>query len=164
MNGGDLLQYEFKADIEKYLAEWAPGAAVRNLADLIAFNTREAARELTYFGQETFEGLRAPRPADESGVRAAQGATAARRAREGIDTFMDDETVSRAIVAVSGSPRAAHRPGVRRFGRGRGAGRAAPALAATAGYPHITVPMGFIRGPAVRPVVSSGAPWRRVGR
>ncbi|MFI5213168.1 MAG: amidase family protein, partial [Gemmatimonadales bacterium] len=45
-NGGDLLQYEFKADIERYLAEWAPSASVHNLGDLIAFNQREAAREL----------------------------------------------------------------------------------------------------------------------
>ena len=55
MGGSDLLQYEFKSDIERYLAEWAPTASVHNLDDLIAFNRREAAREMPYFAQETFE-------------------------------------------------------------------------------------------------------------
>ena len=48
----DLLLYEFKADLNAYLGRLAPRVAVHSLADVIAFNTKNAARELRYFGQE----------------------------------------------------------------------------------------------------------------
>src|SRR6185436_3681590 len=50
----EVLLYELKADIAKYLAEFAPGTPHKTLKDLIAFNERERAREMTHFGQELF--------------------------------------------------------------------------------------------------------------
>ena len=47
-----VLLYEFKADLNAYLAMRGPDAEVRSLADLIAFNERHAADEMPYFGQE----------------------------------------------------------------------------------------------------------------
>src|SRR5262249_28741285 len=47
-----VLLYEFKADLNKYFAEWAAGAPVKTLEDLIAFNERNKDRELVHFGQE----------------------------------------------------------------------------------------------------------------
>src|SRR5207253_957690 len=49
-----VLLYEFKADVNRYLAEFAPGARVRTLQDVIEFNERNKEREMPYFGQELF--------------------------------------------------------------------------------------------------------------
>jgi amidase len=144
MNGGDLLQYEFKADIERYLAEWAPTAAVHNLADLIGFNTREAARELVYFGQETFEASdrRGPLTTPEY-VQLRERLQRTARI-EGIDAVMTTNRLD-AVVAVTNSPA---RPIdlVNGDSGGGGSGPGGTGISATAGYPHITLPMGFIRG------------------
>ena len=50
----EILLYEFKADLNAYLAGLAPSVKVRSLADVIAFNEREKAREMPFFGQELF--------------------------------------------------------------------------------------------------------------
>ena len=49
----EVLLYEFKADLNAYLGKLAPGSKIHSLADLIAFNARESAREMPFFGQET---------------------------------------------------------------------------------------------------------------
>jgi amidase len=55
---GEVLRYEFKADLNAYLARRGVrldgGGAVATLADLIAWNERHADREMPYFGQELF--------------------------------------------------------------------------------------------------------------
>src|SRR4029077_2712581 len=48
----EVLLYEFKADLNKYLAALGPAAPVHTLADIIAFNDAHKDRELPYFGQE----------------------------------------------------------------------------------------------------------------
>src|SRR4029079_13299242 len=50
----EILQYEFKADLNAYLA-MRHASSVHTLADIIAFNEREKAREMPYFGQEVFQ-------------------------------------------------------------------------------------------------------------
>ena len=49
-----MLLYEFKADLNAYLAGLGPSARVHSLAEVIAFNEREKAREMPFFGQELF--------------------------------------------------------------------------------------------------------------
>jgi amidase len=143
-NGGDLLQYEFKADIERYLAEWAPSASVHNLEDLIAFNQREAARELTYFGQETFEASarRGPLTAPEY-VQLKERLQRLSRA-EGIDAVMTTNRLDAIVAVTSGPARPIDLVGGDSGGPGGGPG--GTGISATAGYPHITLPMGYIRG------------------
>ncbi len=137
---GDLLQYEFKADIEAYLAEWAPGAGVRTLEDLVAFNRREAAREMPFFGQETFEAAsrRGPLTTPEyAQIRdRLQRATRA----QGIDRVCEEHRLD-ALVAPSTGPA---RPIDLVSGDAGGGGSSS--LAAIAGYPHVTVPMGYVHG------------------
>ena len=58
----DVLLFEFKADINKYLASLAPGDHPRTLKDLIAFNERNREREMPYFGQEIFTKAEAKGP------------------------------------------------------------------------------------------------------
>jgi len=48
----EVLLYEFKADLNKYLASLGPNARVKSLKDIIAFNERDKAREMPWFGQE----------------------------------------------------------------------------------------------------------------
>ncbi len=141
--GGDLLQFEFKTDLEKYFAEWAPTAAVRTLDDLIAFNTREAARELPYFGQETLEASarRGPLTTPEY-VQLKERLQRVARA-EGIDATMQTNRLD-AIVAVSGGP--ARPIDLVSGDSGGGGAPSVTGIAATAGYPHITLPMGYIHG------------------
>ena len=47
-----VLNYEFKANINRYFESLGPGAPVKNLAELIAFNEQHRDREMPFFGQE----------------------------------------------------------------------------------------------------------------
>ena len=51
----EVLLYEFKADLNAYLAGVEPSIGIKSLADVMAFNTKNASRELRYFGQEIME-------------------------------------------------------------------------------------------------------------
>ncbi|HLM72957.1 MAG TPA: amidase, partial [Polyangiaceae bacterium] len=57
-----VLLYEFKADLNVYLATLGPGARVKSLAELIAWNAANKDRELVFFGQELFEMANAKGP------------------------------------------------------------------------------------------------------
>jgi len=137
---GDLLSWEFKTDIERYLAEWAPGATVRTLDDLIAFNRRDAAREMPFFGQEIFEQAvrRGPLTSPEY-LQLKERIQRLTRA-EGIDAVMDQNRLD-ALIAPSAAPA---RP-IDLVNGDSGSGGTS-GLAAIAGYPSITVPMGYVRG------------------
>jgi len=137
---GDLLSFEFKTDLEAYLTEWAPGAAVRSLDDLIAFNRREAAREMPFFGQEIFEqaARRGPLTSPEY-LQVKERLQRLSRA-EGIDAVMDQHRLD-ALVSPSTAPA---RP-IDLVNGDAGSGGTS-GLAAIAGYPSITVPMGFVHG------------------
>jgi amidase len=135
-----VLLHEFKAGLNAYLASLGPAVAVRTLADLIAFNEREAAREMPYFGQELFIRAEATKGLDAPEYRKAL-ATCRRLARdEGIDRVVARHRLD-AIVAPTGGPawtidllNGDHFTG----------GSSTPA--AVAGYPAITVPAGFVHG------------------
>lgn len=139
MNQGELLQYEFKADLERYLAEWAPTSPVRNLDDLIAFNTRESARELPYFGQEILEQSARRGPLSTPEYLQLKERLQ-RTSREAIDGALATHRAV-AIVTMSNSPA---RPIDLVSGDAGGAGSSG--LAAISGYPHVTVPMGYVHG------------------
>lgn len=134
----EVLMYELKTDLNAYLAT-RPGVAVHTLADVIAFNEKNAAREMPIFGQELFEKAQAKGPlTDETYVKAAEKAR--RLAREGIDGPMSQNRLD-AIVAPTGSP-----PWLTDHVNGDSYLGASSSPAAVAGYPSITVPMGFVQG------------------
>ena len=147
-----VLLYEFKADLNAYLREWAPNAPVRSLADLIAFNERERAREMPYFGQEIFELAEAKGPLSEREYVDAL-ATCDRLSRaEGIDVVMNAQRLD-ALVAPTGSPawpidlvNGDHFLG------------ASSTPGAVSGYPHISVPVGRSFGLPVG-LTFLGRPW-----
>jgi amidase len=134
-----VLVTEFKTDLEAYLREAAPAVRTRTLADLIAFNAATP-RELALFGQETFEtSAKAPPLTDPTYLAAV------RRGREssgvqGIDRLLQRDRLD-ALVAPSYGP--AWRTDILIGDKDEGA---VSSLAARSGYPHLTVPMGEIRG------------------
>jgi amidase len=148
-----VLLYEFKADLNRYLAEWAPGAAARTLEDLIAFNERAKDREMAYFGQEIFVQAQAKGPlTDQDYLRALDKDRLLARI-QGIDAVMAEHQLD-ALIAPTGGPASL----IDMVNGDPGGGGSFSSPAAVAGYPHVTVPMGYVRG---LPVGLSfvGRPW-----
>ena len=137
-----VLQTEFKVDLGLYLASTDPARVkTRTLADLIAFNRAHAAGELALFGQETFESSQATQGlADPEYLEALE--TGRRLAGpEGIDRLLRDNDVI-ALVAPTLAPAWLIDPVLKDRYISGGAG----GLAAVAGYPHLTAPMGQVMG------------------
>jgi amidase len=129
---------EFKAGLNAYLSATPPAVRVRSLADLIAFN-RDEPRELALFGQEFFEAAeRTNGTADPEYLKARSAAR--RMARRTLDTAFSAHTLD-AIVTITGGP--AWRIDLVRGDDNSGESTTLPAVA---GYPHLTVPMGAVRG------------------
>ncbi len=135
-----VLQYEFKADLNAYLRSRGPSAPIHSLAGLIAFNQRHRDREMPYFGQERLVEAEARGPlTDKNYVNALAKNHRLSRA-EGIDALLAAHKLD-AIVAPTAGPawltdwiNGDHDTG----------GCSSPA--AVAGYPHVTVPAGFVFG------------------
>ena len=69
----EVLLYEFKADLNAYLAALGPNVKSRTLADLIAFNEENREREMPYFGQEIFVQAQEKGPLTDAGVHEGAG-------------------------------------------------------------------------------------------
>lgn len=135
---GEVMRYEFKADLNAYLAALGPSAPVKTLEEVIAFNEANADREMPWFQQETFLQCQERGPLTEQGYLDAL-AEALRLSRdEGIDAVLAEHRLD-AIVAPTGSP--AWTTDVINGDRYY-MGSSSPA--AISGYPNISVPMGFV--------------------
>lgn len=131
-----VLLYEFKDGLNRYLASLGPQAPVRTIDDVIAFNERNRERELAAFGQETMIRSRDKGPLTEPEYLEALEKSKRLAGREGIDAVMNEHGLD-AIVAPTAGP-----AGTLDYlygDRGEG-GSSSPA--AVAGYPSITVPAG----------------------
>jgi amidase len=135
-----VLLYEFKADLNAYLAALGPEAQVHSLEELIAFNRAHAVQEMPYFGQELFEMAQEKGPlTDEEYVKAR--AECLRLARdEGIDAVMREHNLD-ALCMPTGEP--AWKIDLIDGDHSMG-GASQPA--ALAGYPAINVPAGYTFG------------------
>jgi amidase len=136
----EILLYEFKAGVNAYLAGLGPSAKVRSLADVIAFNERERARSMPFFGQEILIMAQAKGPLTTPAYRRAVSTCRTRARAGGLDAVLDKHRLD-AIVAPTGSPawpidliNGDHFIG------------ASSTPAAVAGYPNVTVPAGEVRG------------------
>jgi amidase len=147
-----VLLYDLRADLDAYLAGLGPGAPVRTLDDVIAFNEANRDREMPYFGQEVFLEAQSKGPLTEPEYLEAR-ARALRLAREeGIDRLLQAESLD-AIIAPTGGPAW---PTDLINGDHFTGGSSSPA--AIAGYPNITVPAGAVRGLPVG-ISFFGAAW-----
>jgi amidase len=132
----EVLLYEYKADLEAYFAS-IPGAQVKTLADLIAFNDRNREREMPYFGQEIVTMAAAKGPLTTPAYKTALAKCRRIARTEGIDAMMTAHRLD-ALFAPTGTP-----AWVTDLVNGDSVGGGSSTLAAVAGYPHITVPAGF---------------------
>ena len=136
----DVLLYEFKADMASYLAEFAPNLPIKSLADIMAFNERNRDRVMPYFAQEHMARAAAKGGLDSKEYLDALANNLKFSREEGIDKALRDNKLD-ALVAPSGSP-----AWLTDFIRGDNSGGGFSSPAAVAGYPHITVPAGNVRG------------------
>ncbi|RPD47719.1 amidase [Hymenobacter sediminis] len=134
----DVLLYEFKDGVNKYLA--TAGAGVKTLSDVIRFNTENKAKAMPFFQQEILE------TSDKlEGLQSAKYQAALRKSHQGARTAIDTvlrENKLDGLVAITNAP--ARCIDLINGDGGGGPGFSSPA--AMAGYPHITVPMGQVHG------------------
>ena len=135
-----VLLYEFKADLNTYLAGLGPDAAVRSLKEIITFNEKHRDREMPYFQQEIFIEAEAKGPLTDKAYRKALAKNLRLSQKEGIDSVMDRHRLD-ALIAPTGGPAW---PTDLINGDHFSGGCSTPA--AVAGYPHITVPAGLVFG------------------
>jgi amidase len=136
----EVLLHELKADLNAYLAEFAAGAPVKSLADVIAFNEKHRDREMPYFGQELFLQAQEKGGLDSPAYLAALDNNRRYSRAEGIDKVMDEHRLDALIAPTSGP---AWMTDLVNGDRDTG-GFSSPA--AVAGYPHVTVPSGMVNG------------------
>lgn len=134
-----VLQYEFKHDLNAYLADLpAASGAPRSLAQLIAFNERERAKEMPWFAQELFEQSQARGALTDKAYRSALAQSKARAGKRGIDSALAKYKLD-ALIAPTAGP-----AWVTDWVNGDHDSGGSSTPAAVAGYPDITVPAGFV--------------------
>jgi len=136
----EVLLYEFKTDLNAYLARLPSGFRVRSLADLIRFNEANAARELPLFDQELLRQAEAKGSPHEAAYHEARETCLNAMRAGGIDAVLSEHGLD-AIVTLTSGPAWQIDPVT---GDSDTGGCSSPA--AVAGYPHITVPAGLYRG------------------
>jgi amidase len=136
----EVLLYEFKADLNKYLAGLGANAPVHTLKELIDFNERNREREMPYFGQELFIRAEAKGPLTTKEYRDALSKNLRLSRAEGIDAVMTKHRLD-ALVAPTGGP-----PWTTDLINGDHFSGASSTPAAVAGYPNINVPAGYVYG------------------
>ena len=136
----EVLLYEFKADLNNYLGRLGPSSPVHSLKDVIDFNEKHRDRELTYFGQDLLIKSQAKGPLTEKKYLQALAKNHLLSRTQGIDFVMRKNRLD-AMVAPTGGPawptdwiNGDHFTG------------GYSSASAVAGYPHITVPAGYVFG------------------
>jgi len=137
-----VLQVEFKYTLNEYLATAAPEVKHRTLKDVIAFNTANADIELPLFDQSIMDASEAQPGIDDAEYKAELVKIVNASGRDGIDKFLKDNNVD-VLVAPSFGPSWLIDVV---YGDNTLGNAGAGYLAAIAGYPHLTVPMGTVRG------------------
>ena len=135
-----VLLYELKADLADYLTELGPKARVKSLRDVIEFNRQHSEREMPYFGQELFLMAEKKGPLTSTAYRKALRKCRRLSRDLGIDAVMTKHQLD-ALVAPTGNPAW---PTDLVNGDHFTGGSSTPA--AVAGYPSVSVPMGFAYG------------------
>ena len=153
--GGDeflVLQYELREGLAAYLASSPAAIPVRTLDEVIAFNEAHAAQELEWFGQEIF--LTAAKTTDRAAYEQARANSLRLAGAEGIDKLLAEHRVSFLVAPTVGPAWTTDLVNGDNYDGSIGAG----SLAAIAGYPHLSVPMGAVHGLPVGLSIM-GAKW-----
>jgi amidase len=136
----EVLLFEFKADLNAYLAGLGPNAPVRSLKEIIAFNEKHSDREMPFFGQDLFIKAEAKGPLTDKTYRAALRKNHLLSRAQGIDLIMRQKRLD-ALIAPTGGP-----AWPTDWINGDHFSGGYSSASAVAGYPHITVPAGYVFG------------------
>jgi len=139
-NEFEVLLYEFKADLNAYLAALPQSSRPRTLKDLIDFNEKNRDREMPFFGQEIFVMAEKKGPLTEKAYRKALEADLRLARKNGIDKTMDKNKLDALVAPTSGPPTLID------LVNGDYGVNGSSTIPAVAGYPHITVPAGLDHG------------------
>lgn len=135
-----VLLYEFKDSINRYLSRLPENAPARTLEQLIEFNEKNREKEMPWFGQEIFIEAQKKGPLMDAAYQEARQKCIRLARAEGIDAVMEQHKLD-ALVTLTGGP-----AWFIDWVNGDSGGGGCSQPAAVAGYPHVTVPAGFIRG------------------
>src|SRR5215204_792127 len=133
----EVLLYEFKHDLNAYLAERGD-PAIRGLEDVIQFNEEHAADELTYFGQEHFIRAQEKGPLTDPVYLDALARNHRLSCQEGIDAVMEQYQLDALVTPTQAPPWA-----IDLVNGDHDLGPSSSAPAAMAGYPVVSVPAGY---------------------
>lgn len=147
-----VLLYEFKADLNRYLAELGPDAPVRTLADIIEWNRKHRDVEMPWFGQEILLQAEKKGPLTSAEYRQALEKNHDRSRAKGIDATLAKHKLD-AIVAPTQGP-----PWLIDLVNGDPGGGSSTTTPAVAGYPSLTVPAGYAAGLPIG-ISFMGAAW-----
>jgi amidase len=136
-----VLSTELKADLNAYLAGSPPAVKSRTLAQLIAFDDAHAREEMKWFGQSMFLEAERTKGLEDPVYLKARAANLRRAGPDGIDRLLAEHDVA-ALISPTQSPA----PVIDLVNGDAGMGPGDSSLAAVAGYPYITVPMGEVHG------------------
>lgn len=136
----EVLHYEFKADLNKYLA--GANGRVKSMADVIKFNEENKARVMPYFGQEHMLAAQEKGSLRDKAYREALAKNRLLTRKNGIDAVMRKFKLD-ALIVPSGGP-----AWMIDLANGDAINwdMESTSPAAVSGYPHITVPMGYVFG------------------
>ena len=135
-----VMMYELKADMKAYLDRRGPGTPVHSLKDIIDFDDKNADKEMPYFKQELFLQSEKKGPLTDKEYIDALKKNHDLSRKKGIDAVMDKYNLD-ALVSPTDSP-----AWMTDLIDGDHFLGGSSSLAAVAGYPHITVPAGFVFG------------------
>lgn len=154
VEGGDeltVLLHELKHDLNVYLAT-RPEGGPRTLTDVIAFNREHAEEELRWFGQEYFEKADSLGDLDSEEYRSARARNLVDARDNGMDAVMGAHSLD--VLVAPAFPPAIKNDLVLGDAPIVGDSTSAPSVA---GYPILSVPMGFVHGLPVGLAVSGRA-------
>ncbi|MGN6500602.1 MAG: amidase [Tsuneonella sp.] len=147
-----VLMYELRETMDAYLKGSPAQIPVRSLADVVAFDKAHADQEMRWFGQDLFE--QALKTTDAAAYRKARANSLRLAGKEGIDKLMAANKVRFLVAPTAGPAWTSDLVNGDHYSDAIGAG----SLAAIAGYPHLSVPMGAVEGLPVGLSVI-GAKW-----
>lgn len=136
-----VLQTELKADLNAYLATTPKAVTSRTLDQVIAFDDANAATEMPFFGQETFVAAAKTRGLDDAEYLGARAKSVRLARAEGIDAMLAKAQATVIVAPTYGMPWLSDTVYGDTF-----SGPSGSELPAISGYPHLTVPMGLVRG------------------
>lgn len=132
-----VMLYEYKDGLNRYFASLGPDAPIKNLEELIDFNKNDEI-SLQYYNQAYLEMAREKGDLDSEEYLEALAAMHKGAREDGIDKVMDEHDLD-AIIAPTGSP-----AWKTDWTNGDSFQLGSSSPAAHAGYPNITLPMGFV--------------------